>query len=174
MPKEITDRSSNSERVHKLIEVLKREASLFEAFLELLERQQQALVQNDVAAINETTELQRERVIEAGILAKKREAIVQELANDYDARQDITISHLIESVASGPGELLSSLRDTILDLNDRITKVRSQNEMLIDHSREIIMKTMELLARIKMPDDSYHSEGKHNRAQTSLALDRRA
>jgi hypothetical protein len=174
MPKEFTDTSSNSELVQELIGILKKEASLFETFLELLERQQTALVQNDLTAINEVTERQREKIIEAGILSKKRGQIVRRLSEDYETREDLTVSHLIETLTSGQAEILNRLRETILDLNDRIGKMRSQNEMLIDRSREIIMKTMELLARIKTPDDSYRSHGQNNPGQTNLALDRRA
>ncbi len=174
MPKEFTDTSSNSELVQELIGILKKEASLFETFLELLDRQQTALVQNDLTVINEVTERQREKIIEAGILSRKRGQIIRRLSEDYETREDLTVSHLIETLTSGQAEILNRLRETILDLNDRIGKMRSQNEMLIDRSREIIMKTMELLARIKTPDDSYRSHGQNNPGQTNLALDRRA
>ncbi|SYZ73584.1 hypothetical protein TRIP_C30021 [Candidatus Zixiibacteriota bacterium] len=173
MPKEFTDKSSNSELVQDLIEILKKEASLFETFLELLEQQQEALVRNDLTAINNVTERQREKIIEAGILSRKREMIVGLIADDYDSRGNLTVSRLVEIATSGQAEILTRLRETILELNDRIAKMRSQNEFLIDRSREIIMKTMELLARLKTPDDGYRNRGESSPSQTNLALDRR-
>jgi hypothetical protein len=173
MPKENIDNSANSELVLELVEVLKKEASLFETFLELLERQQKALVKNDVESLNAVTEEQRHRVIEAGILAKKREGIIGELSLKNGMKENLTVSNLIEAVSGGQARVLEQIRDVILELNERIHKVRNQNEMLIDRSREIIMKTMEMLARVSMPDDKYHSEGKIKAMQTSLTLDRR-
>jgi hypothetical protein len=173
MPKENIESSSNSELVLELIDVLKREASLFETFLELLEKQQKALIKNDVKSLDLITEEQRHRVIEAGILGKKRENIIGELSLKEGTRENLTVSKLIEAVSGGQARVLEQLREIILDLNEKISKVRNQNEMLINRSREIIMKTMEMLARVKMPEDNYHSEGKTKTTQTSLALDRR-
>jgi hypothetical protein len=174
MPNEFIESSSNSELVMELIEVLKKEASLFETFLELLERQQRALVKSDISGLNDITERQREKVIEIGLLSKKRENLIKQLSLQEDIQGDLTVTLLVKTVASGQAALLEQLRDTILDLNTKITKVRSQNEMLVNRSRENIMKTMELLGRIKAPDNNYHNEGKLKAVQTNLALDRRA
>ena len=172
MPTELNENSSNSELVRELIEVLKKEATLFETFLELLEQQQKALVKNDIPRLNETTERQREKIIESGILAKKREALTRKLASEQDGVADITVSKLMDSVLPGQATVLDTLRETILDLNTRIMKMRTQNEMLINRSRENIVKTMELLSRIKAPNGGYLAEGKMSPSQTNLALDR--
>jgi len=174
MPKELTGNSSNSELVMQLIGVLNKEASLFETFLELLEKQQKALVKNDMDALNEITMIQRERVMEAGILARKRKSLASRLTPGEEGEMSLTISRLIKMVSDGQAGILESLRSTILELNEKISKVRLQNEMLINRSRENIMKTMELFSRIKAPDKNYHGEGKRNSSQTNLALDRRA
>lgn len=174
MPKEISENSSNSEPLFELIDVLKKEASLFETFLELLEKQQKALVANDIDRLNEVTELQRDRIAQSGALARKREALIKKLASEQSAAEDLTISRLMDSVAPGQASMLEALRETIIDLNEKIMKVRSQNEMLINRSRENIVKTMELLGRFKVPNGNYQNEGKINAAQTNLALDRRA
>jgi len=174
MPKEILKNNSSPRLVLELIEVLNQEASLFETFLELLEQQQQALVQNDIAALNAVTARQHEKTVESRMLAKRREEIVLKLSSDGAIQEDLTISRLIEFVSSGQAAVLSQLRDSILDLNDKIMRVRSQNEMLISRSRDNIMKTMELLGHISAPDGRYQSGGKPSRMSTTIALDRRA
>ncbi len=174
MPKELTGYSSNSELVMQLIGVLNKEASLFETFLELLEKQQKALVKNDMDALNGITEVQREKVIEANILAKKRENLTSRLALQEGDTDNITISALIKVVSDGQADILKGLRETILDLNEKMAGVRLQNEMLINHSRDSIMKTVELLSRIKAPDENYVGKGKLNSSKSGLALDRRA
>jgi FlgN protein len=174
MPKEIIEDSSNSELTWELIEILEKEASLFETFLDLLEQQQEALVRNDVNRLNEITEMQKEKLVHAGQLSKSREELIRRLSELGKAPQNATISRLVESASSGQTTMMEQLRETILELNEKIIKVRTQNEMLINRSRENIMKTIELLGRIKMPDDQYHNEGRRNAVQGSLALDRRA
>ena len=174
MPNKINENSSNSELVQELIDVLKKEASLFETFLELLERQQKALVENDVSKLNEITELQREKIIESRILARQREAITGKLASERSIAENLTIVRLIESSPPGHAGALEMLRETILDLNGKIAKMRSQNEMLINRSRENIMKTMELLGRFKVPGNECYGKGKGHSIQSNLALDRRA
>ena len=174
MPKEFTEKSSNSELVQRLIEILKEEASLFDTFLELLEQQQKALVKNDIEELNKITERQREKIIESRILAKKREKVVEQLDANGNYDGNITVSQLINTVSGNQALMLGSLRDTILDLNDRINRIRTQNEMLISRSRENIMKTMELLGQFKAPNRNYQSEGKIDSTDTNVALDRRA
>lgn len=174
MPNTINENSSNSELVQELIEVLKKEASLFETFMELLERQQEALVKNDVTTLNEITELQREKTIESRILARQREAITGRLASEHSTAENLTVSRLVASAPPGHAGMLERLRETILDLNEKISKIRSQNEMLINRSRENIMKTMELLGRFKVPKNGYHGNGKISSPPSNLALDRRA
>lgn len=173
MPNYIGEISSDSDPVLELIEVLKEEASLFETFLELLEQQQQALVKNDIDELNRITGLQREKAVSSRRLNKRREEVIGKLALDGASGGNITISRLIESVSSGHAIVLGQLRDSILDLNARISKVRDQNEMLINRSRDNIFKTMELLSRIGAPNTNYRNGGKVENMRTNVAMDRR-
>jgi hypothetical protein len=174
MPNELLEKSSNSELIMELIGILNKEASLFETFLELLEKQQDALVNNDVSTLNHITERQREKTIECNILRRKREEVIGKLASEQSMTGDLTISKLVETVSSGQATILEQLRNTILELNDKISSVRSQNKMLINRSRENIMKTMELLGQFKMPESNYQNGGKLNKTNTNIVLDRRA
>ncbi len=174
MPNKIIENSSNSELVMELIGVLNKETSLFETFLELLEKQQKALVENDLPTLNQITERQREKIIESSILALKRENVIGKLALEQKLNGDVTITNLIETVKSNQAGILTQLRDTILDLNEKINNIRSQNSVLINRSRDNIMKTMELIGSFKLPGNSYQKEGKVNKQNTNIALDRRA
>ena len=174
MPNIITDKSSNSKLVYELIEILKEEAYLFETFLDLLEKQQRALVKNDLEEINRITDLQREKAVASRRLINRREEVIGKLTLDGASSEDITISRLIDSVASGQAIVLGQLRNSILDLNNKITDVRNQNAMLINRSRENIVKTMELISRIGAPDNGYQKKGKVEHMSTNIIVDRRA
>jgi len=174
MPNTIIEKGSNSKLVYELIEILKEEASLFETFLDLLEKQQKALVKNDLDEINRITGLQHDKAMESRRLINRREDVIGKLTLDGASSEDLTISKLIESVASGQAIVLGQLRNSILDLNEKITKVRNQNAMLINRSRENIVKTMELISRIGAPEASYQSKGRVESTRTNIIVDRRA
>jgi hypothetical protein len=174
MPNQNNEDSSNSELVQELIKVLKKEASLFETFLELLDRQQQVLVKGDMEELNRLTELLREKTICSAILARKREEIIRRLSSETNLAEDLTVSRLIDSVQPGQASVLDQIRETILDLNDKIGRRQTQNKMLINRSRDNIMKTMQLLAQLGKPGDNYHRGGKADSSSNRLTLDRRA
>lgn len=174
MPKEIIEKSANSELVVELIQLLEQEASLIETFLALLEEQQAALVQNDLEAINRVTNLQRKKAAEGGKLSRRRDELIGRISEIYDGTANISISRLINLVSSGQAHDLSRIKDTILDLSEKVNKVKTQNELLINQSRENIKATMELLGRIKTPQTQYQKEGRTDGPTASVALDRRA
>jgi len=174
MPNQFNEDSSNSELVLELIKVLKKEASLFETFLELLDQQQQVLVKGDIEELNRLTELLREKSINSAILAKKREEIIRRLSSETNLAEDLNVSKLIESIPAGQASMLDQIRETILDLNEKISRRQSQNKMLINRSRDNIMKTIQLISQLGKPGDNYQRGGKTNSPPNRLTLDRRA
>lgn len=163
--------------VHKLIEIIGREAELFEKFLLLLEEQQQALVTNDLEQIKATTENQREMIISSQILNNEREKLIEEIkiANAYEG--DLSVTKLLEMVDENQAQQLVKLQKLIYSLHDQITEVRNQNANLLNRSREYIEKMMDMLAKINTPAGSYSqpgNSGNETSKSNALAFDRRA
>ena len=160
--------------INRLVNLISREASLFENFLELLNRQKETLVQNDLKALNEVTEKQHEKMVESQLLNKERESLIEEIraANLIDG--DVTVSRLLECADQNQAGRLTQLRETILDLNDRITEARNTNAMLLNQSREFIAKTMAMLSKINNPEHAYSRDGAGGRHRANVAVDRRA
>lgn len=158
--------------VDALIDIIGREAALFEQFLQLLERQQQALVTNDLVELNLVTEQQQKKLAESQLLGCEQEEVLRRIrvANAIDG--DLTVSRLVKMVDRNRADQLLSLRDAILALNEKILTVRNQNALLINKSREYIKKTMELLSRVGSPGGSTAAEGAPA-AHGSVGLDRR-
>lgn len=161
--------------VDTLIEIIGREAALFESFLSLLARQQQALVNNDQEELGRVTELQREKLAESRQLNAERERVLTQIKRDNAIDGDLTVSRLVAMLDEDRANRLTVLRGVILDLNERILKMRNQNAMLLNKSREYIRRTMEMLSRIATPQPETYSTGRQaaSEAQT-VALDRRA
>ena len=159
--------------INRLIEILGREAALFESFLQLLEQQQKALVENDADELNRVTVLQREKLIESNILNKQREDILENIRADNAITEDLTVMRLLAMVDQNQADQLSLLRKSILLLNDKILKTRNQNAMLLNKSRHYIQRMMEMLSRVGKTDNGYSSKGTEKNTSMTIALDRR-
>lgn len=160
--------------VNQLIDIIGREAAIFENFLGLLEQQQDFLLTNDVDGLNRITDLQREKLVESQLLDKEREELVEKIRIANKIEGDLKIARLLELVDSQQASRLTRLRETIRDLNDRITEVRNQNATLLNRSREYIRRTMEMLTKLNQPETTYTPVGPADPQQLNVAVDRRA
>ena len=160
--------------VEKLIETLSTEAVVFEDFLKLLGQQQEMLVNDDIESLNRVTELQREKVAESQLLNQHREKLVSEIQSANAIEGDLNVSMLLEHVDEHQGGRLIQLREIIQSLTQKIGEVRNQNAMLLNRSKEYILRTMELLSKINNPDSGYAASGETVENRSSVAVDRRA
>jgi len=160
--------------INKLIDLIGKEAAVFESFLELLEQQQTMLVTNDVDGLNRITDLQREKLVESQLLNKQRLELVEQIKVANDLEGDVNVTRLLDIVDENQADRLQKLQRLILSLNDKITETRNQNAMLLNRSREYILKTMEMLSKINSPDSTYARPGAKTDRQLNVAVDRRA
>ncbi len=165
---------SLSEMVEKLIESLSTEAVVFEKFLKLLSQQQEMLVNNDIDGLNSVTGLQREKVAQSQLLNQRRDKLVAEIKSANTIEGDLNVSMLLEHVDEHQGGRLIQLREIIQSLTQKIGEVRNQNAMLLNRSKEYILRTMELLSKINNPDSGYAANGETVENSSSVAVDRRA
>lgn len=156
-----------------MIDIISREAALFESFLELLERQKEMLVANDLDGLNEVVQRQREKLIESKLLNKQRENLVAAIKTSRDIEGDLTVTRLLKLVDEDQANRLSQLREIIYNLNDKITATRNTNALLLNRSREFIAHTMEMLSKIKNPDNTYARTGRNVERGSNIMVDRR-
>ena len=159
--------------IDRLIEIIGREAAVFESFLELLEKQQEALVKNDLESLKDVTDRQREKLVESQLLNKQREELVEKIKEVNRISGDLNVSRLLELVDKDRADRLSRLKNSITALNDKITEVRNQNALLLNRSREYIFKTMEMLSRINHPESTYSATGGQSHSEANVVMDRR-
>lgn len=160
--------------INQLIEIIGREAEIFESFLKLLEQQQEMLVKNDHDGLTRVTELQREKLVESQLLNEKRIRLVEEIQITNQIEGDLNVTRLLEIVDQKQADQLVQLQQSIMGLNDQIVQTRNQNAMLLNRSREYIVKTIEMLSRINNSDSNYNPAGSHADQRSNLAVDRRA
>ncbi len=147
---------------------------MFESFLNLLEKQQQMLVDNNVEGLNGITDLQREKLVESQILNRRREELIEQIQAANAVEGDLNITRLVELVEHDQAQQLIKLKDIILDLSDKITHTRNQNAVLLNRSREYIAKMMEMLSRINAPVNTYAPGGEEQELVANVVVDRRA
>jgi len=159
--------------INQLIQVIGQEARLFEDFLALLDRQKEMLVSNDVATLNEVTELQRQKIVESQRLNRIREKLISDIKAETAIEGDVTVARLLEFADRDQAERLLQLKEIIFSLNDRITEARNTNTLLLNQSREFISRTMRMLSRINNPDTTYDCHGASPEGHATVVVDRR-
>ena len=160
--------------INRLIEIISKEAALFESFLEILEQQKQLLVTNDVTGLTRITEEQQRKLTESQLLDRERRQLVERIkaANEIDG--DLTVTRLIELVDDNQARRLRELTELILSLNKKITETRNANAMLLNQSREFIARTMTALARLNNPESTYGPRNTKAEKRGNVMMDRRA
>lgn len=158
--------------IDKLIEIIGKEAALFESFLELLEKQQRMLVENNLDGLNEVTADQREKMTESQLLNNRRLELVELIKRDKQIQGDLNVTRLLDLVDKQQADRLSQLQIIIMDLNDKITYTRNQNAMLLNRSREYISKTIDMLSKINTKETTYSPTGMNSDQRMSVAIDR--
>ena len=133
--------------IDRLIQIIGREASLFESFLALFEEQQRMLVSNDADGLVEITAQLREKLLESRKLNQQREEMVHQIKRENLIEGDLSVTRLLKIVDDTQATQLVQLRDLITTLNDKIMKTRNQNAMLLNESREYISKMMGMLSK---------------------------
>ncbi len=159
--------------IDRLIEIIGREASLFESFLALFEEQQRMLVSNDADGLKEVTARLREKLLESRKLNQQREEMVRQIKRENLIEGDLNVTRLLKIVDDTQATQLVQLRDLITTLNDKIMKTRNQNAMLLNKSREYISNMMEMLSKMSSPESTYSAAGAADQPSYNVALDRR-
>lgn len=160
--------------MNQLIDILGREAALFESFLQLLEDQQHALLNNDAEELERITVRQRKKLSESKALQDERENVIGSIKEDNSIEGDVTVTRLLDMVDRSQAEVLTRLRDAILNVNERILTTRNQNAMLLNKSREYIRRMMKMLSQVGDPTPVYSSEGVEQGRRLNVVVDRRA
>lgn len=159
--------------IDQLIDVISREAEVFESFLELLDQQRDKLIANDVIGLNRTTQFQQEKISESRRLSEERESLVAEIKKQKGLDSDATLSKLLSVVDQHHADQLSQLSQLILGLNDQINESRNKNVMLLNSSRQQISRMIQMLSELNSPRGTYSRSGANTKGRTNLAMDRR-
>ncbi len=157
----------------RLITVIGDEAILFEKFLRMLERQQKALIKNDVDDLQAVTAELQHVVMQSKRLEDDRAEIVDEIRRCGGTEDNLTVSQICDMADASRSTQLKTLRETVLSLYSRIEETRMRNGLLIQQSVEQIRNTVEMISRLPAQKDMYEGKGGVSREYAPLGVDRR-
>jgi len=157
----------------RLISVIGDEALLFEKFLELLEQQQKALIDNDTDELKAVTARLHQVVSQSQKLETERIDTVEEIRRQAGAESDLNVARICDMADAARSSRLQAFRNTILDLYGRIEETRMRNGLLIEQSMEQIQHTIDMIGRIPAQKETYHKHGGFSKEFNRLGVDRR-
>ncbi|MFA6110345.1 MAG: flagellar protein FlgN [Candidatus Latescibacterota bacterium] len=136
----------NEPMVNELVEIINEEVRLFNDLLGLLRREQKAIVEDDLATIEETVAAQQEMARQAHALESRRVRVVEELSQRLHLGPGgSSLGRLVAVLEKEQGEELGRMRETLLELNHRIRATSDNNAFLIRQSMRYTERCLDIL-----------------------------
>jgi flagellar biosynthesis/type III secretory pathway chaperone len=158
----------------ELIEVIGAEVGIFERFLQTLQRQQDALVDNNLDLLNETTAELEVLTSETKKAESRRQKLVAQVTQDLElSPEDINLSQLAALANASQASELSRLQQTLLDLHEQIQESKNRNEFLIKKSMEYLDATISQLSGEEQSSTYQPDATAANGKRRPLSLDRK-
>ncbi|MEW6749566.1 MAG: flagellar protein FlgN [Candidatus Latescibacterota bacterium] len=165
----------NDPGVVELVELINEEIRLFDHLLDLLHAQQEAIVANDLEALEASVQEQQRVAAEARRHEARRSRVVDELSGRLEVQAGPGgLRRLIGVLESGPGEELARMRQTLIDLNRRIRAASDNNAFLIRQSMRYTERCLDILTGQAGGRGLYGRSGKTRRGQERAVLNRTA
>ena len=158
----------------ELIEVIGAEVGIFERFLQTLQRQQDALVDNNLDLLNESTAELEALTAETKEAESRRQELVAQVTKDLElSPEDINLSQLAALANASQASELSRLQQTLLDLHEQIQESKNRNEFLIKKSMEYLDATLSQLSGEEQGSTYQPGATAANGKRRPLSLDRK-
>jgi flagellar biosynthesis/type III secretory pathway chaperone len=133
--------------VVKLIEIVNAEIRVFNRLLEVLQQEQQALCEDDLPAIEACVAAKKDAAEEARRMETERLLVVQKISKLLELEpENCTLSRLVEVVEGWQGEELARMRETLMELNQRIRTTNESNAFLIRQSMRYTERCLDILS----------------------------
>ena len=164
-------------KIIRLIKLIGEEVLIFETFLQYLNRQQEALVNNNLEALQTVTRDQEQLAQRTTQVEQERRNLVAEISFDLQRdHHDLTLTELTKLVSEPESNQIHALQTTLLGLHEQISTLKSRNDFLIRKSMEYINTTMSQMGLSdKVDKKTYRPESTTAKATAKNALvDRRA
>lgn len=161
----------NDPAVIELIDIIHEEIRLFNVLLDLLQEEQRAIVEDDLEEIGTSVDRQQQIAREAHLLEARRGQVVESLSRRLDMAPDsVSLGRLIQVLESDQGEELAWMRETLLELNQKIRAVSENNAFLIRQSMRYTERCLDILIGRPIGKGMYGKFGRARRGADQRSL----
>ena len=139
--------------MEELISTLSQEKELYLALLPIAEEKTKAIVANDLEELQRITDREQEAVGRISALERKRDEVITNMGIVLGRKpQELSLAELIRVTEKQPKDqaALSELKDSLGAAVKKLADVNGRNNVLIQHSLEMIQFNMNLLQSTRM------------------------
>lgn len=131
----------------KLIDVLDNQEKNLNKLLSVAAKKQKTLLDNNNEKLNEAITLEEKQLLKVQTTEEMRLSIMGKLFTEYSINNErYKLSILVEELSGKVSEVIlnkiGSYEEVIKNIIEKISKVNTQNILLIDQSRQIINETI--------------------------------
>ena len=160
-----------STEINELADILSREQDIFREYLDLLTEQQRYLMCNDVESVKETIERINKLAQDAADLENGRARMVRRLQEGGKLTPEQNSLGTILKKFEGPQFAeLALLKETLLEIHQKIIEQKTRNELLIEQSMKTIAHTMQYIHDFSNPKATYENPANSKRDTKQGAL----
>ncbi len=140
----------------ELTEILRAEKEVFVKYFEKLTDQQKALIENNLDDIRSSVEQISVLAQEAVNLENGRRMVIDRLSKKLGmAAEDVSMGKLLEKFKGPNFEELERLKNTILEIHQKVKTQKNRNELLIEQSMSVIRQTVNYINEARNPKATY-------------------
>lgn len=144
----------------KLIEVLNKEASLYEEILALSKNKKDIIVNGNVSELESITKLEQSMILRLGKLENEREDLASRLADELGfGTTEITLKALSSRLPKEQAIEMDSCCKKLSAVLNELKETNSLNSKLIKNSLDYINFSINILSSVGPSDNNYVNSG---------------
>jgi flagellar biosynthesis/type III secretory pathway chaperone len=150
----------DADMVNELINILNKEAAVYEGVLKLSRSKTDTIIAGRVAELEGVTRLEQSMILQMGKLEEQREELVDRLSVRLKVpAEDITVSSLEKLLEEEQAEKLKACRKTLGRVLKELSDMNELNSKLIRSSLDYIDFSINLLAGTQLAGNMYGNAG---------------
>jgi flagellar biosynthesis/type III secretory pathway chaperone len=149
--------------VKKLIELLDKEAAIYEGLLRLSREKTDIIVQGKVTELEGITKVEQSMILQLAKLEENREKLVEMLSEELGINaDDITVTELEKALPKDQSKELAECREKMTGIFRDIKNSNDLNTKLIKSSLDYIDFSVNILSNAGSSGDLYGKSGQSN------------
>ncbi len=152
----------------KLLGLLHEEVSLYDAILESVKKERDAILTNNIDALTSSTEKKQFVLSQLQKFEQQRQSAVGDLAESLGRSADeLRLEDLSQAADAAHASELKACRSRLLSVTQAISDMGNQNRKLILHALKRVRNSFTFLHQLTVPDMVYRPTGKMHSSDRS-------